>query len=72
MKTPYERGLDLTVRMYKDEFEIFVHEPESGEVDQKRFPYSFDEHPEFDKAIGNEIYSWLSLWADYLEEEDDD
>ena len=29
-------------------------------------PLSFDEHPEFDKNIGDEIYSWLSLWADEL------
>ena len=32
--------------------------------------FSPDEHPEFDAAIGNEIYSWLSLMADQMDEED--
>lgn len=35
-----------------------------------QLPYSPDEHPEFDTAIGEEIYSWISLWADQKEEED--
>ena len=44
--------------------EVDVYEPESGEVIQMQHPLSFDEHPEFDAAIGNEIYSWLSLWTE--------
>lgn len=62
-----ERNLELTIRMGEnDECEVDVYEPESGECKTIAFPFSPDEHPEFDAAVGNEIYSWLSLWADEL------
>ncbi|WP_191396168.1 hypothetical protein [Flavonifractor sp. An306] len=63
-----QRSLSLTIRMGEDAFEIDIYEPESGEVTRISHPYSFDGHPEFDKAIGAEIYSWLSLWKDELED----
>ena len=59
-----EKNLELTIRMENDHIEIDVYEPESGECSQIEAPLSFDEHPDFDKTIGDEIYSWLSLWAD--------
>lgn len=59
-----ERMLELTIRVNDDNFEVDVYEPESGDVVQFQCPYSPDEHPEFDKAIGDEIYSWISLWKD--------
>lgn len=59
-----QRMLELTIRLNNDSFEIDVYEPESGEVIQMQHPLSFDDHPEFDAAIGNEIYSWLSLWIE--------
>jgi len=61
-----EKNLELTIRMDNDYVEIDIYEPESGECSQIDAPLSFDEHPEFDKNIGDEIYSWLSLWADEL------
>ena len=61
-----EKNLELTIRMDNDHVEIDIYEPESGECSQIDAPLSFDEHPEFDKNIGDEIYSWLSLWADEL------
>lgn len=64
------RVLELTIRLNGDDFEVDVYEPESGEVVQIQHPYSPDEHPEFDKAIGDEIYSWISLWAEEGEERD--
>lgn len=64
MNEKIERHLDLTIRINDGEFEIDVYEPESGEVSQLQCPLSFDEHPEFDEAIGREIYSWLSLWSE--------
>jgi hypothetical protein len=64
------RVLELTIRLNGDDFEVDVYEPESGEVAQIQYPYSPDEHPEFDKAIGDEIYSWISLWAEEGEERD--
>ena len=38
---------------------------------QYQFPYSPDEHPEFDERFGQEIYSWISLWMDELEDNDE-
>lgn len=64
-----ERNLHLTICMDGDNVKIVVTEPESGEVSHFKFVYSPDEHPEFDRVIGNEIYSWLSLWADAEDEE---
>lgn len=64
------RVLELTIRLNGDDFEVDVYEPESGEVAQIQHPYSPDEHPEFNKAIGDEIYSWISLWAEEGEERD--
>ena len=61
------RLLELTVRLNKSDFELDVYEPETGEVKQMQFPYSADEHPEFDKAVGEEIYSWISMWAEEME-----
>ena len=65
-----QRTLELTIRLNENNFEVDVYEPESGKVAQMQLPYSPDEHPEFDTAIGEEIYSWISLWADQKEEED--
>lgn len=39
----------------------------AGEIKQIDLPFSPDEHPEFDKQLGDEIYSWMSL----MEEEDE-
>lgn len=64
------RVLELTIHLNGDNFEVDVYEPESGEVVQIQHPYSPDEHPQFDKAIGDEIYSWISLWAEEGEERD--
>lgn len=66
-----QRLLEITIRLNEDDFEIDVYEPESGEVAQYQHQYSPDEHPEFDETIGNEIYSWISLWRDELEDEED-
>lgn len=63
-----ERHLDLAIRIRGGEVEVDVYEPESGDVSQIQLPLSFDKHPDFDEAIGQEIYSWLSLWS---EEEDE-
>ena len=59
-----ERLLELTIRINEDDFEIEVYEPESGGFYRMQHPYSPDEHPEFDQAIGDEIYSWISMWKD--------
>lgn len=65
------RELELTIRLNEDDFAVDVYEPESGETSWMRFPFSPDEHPEFDRWIGEEIYSWISLWADEKEDENE-
>lgn len=62
MDEQIERHLELAIRLRDGEVEVDVYEPESGEIKQLQYPLSFDEHPDFDAAIGEEIYSWLSLW----------
>lgn len=65
-----ERNLDLRIGLAEDEsFAITVSEPESGLHTTFDFFFSPDEHPEFNNTIGDEIYSWLSLWFDEMQEE---
>lgn len=52
----------------EENIKIEVCEPESGECTKMQFTYSPNEHPQFDEAIGTEIYSWISLWMDQIEE----
>ena len=68
MKEKRQRLLELTIRLNEDDFEVDVYEPESGEIEELQHPFMPDEHPDFDKAIGDEIYSWLSLWYDEEEQ----
>ena len=68
-----EKTLELSIRMnaeegYLDNIEVDVYEPETGDCKQFQFPYSPDEHPVLDEKLGNEIYSWIQLWADQVEE----
>lgn len=64
-----EHTLELTIRINGDTAEVEVREPESRDCARIEAPFSPDEHPEFDQAIGNELYSWISLWK---EAEDED
>lgn len=59
-----QHSLELTIRIEGDNVAVDVYEPESGDITWFEFMLSPDEHPEFDDKIGNEIYSWLKLWAD--------
>lgn len=65
-----ERTLELTITLDEENVSCDVYEPESGECTTLKGSLSFDEHPEFNEAIGNEIYSWLSLWSDALKEQE--
>ena len=60
-------SLDLHFKIWNDErgfFDMIICEPKSGFAAKWEFPLSFDEHPEFNEWIGNEIYSWIAIWAD--------
>lgn len=67
-----EKHFEMNVRLTNGEIEIDLYEPESGEAEFQRFPYSPDEHPEFNEIIGNLLYMWLDPMADSEEENDDD
>ena len=68
-----ERTLTITITTNKNinTFDVDILEGESGIVDHiSDVPFSPDEHPEFNDAIGNEVYSWVQLMMD--EEEDEE
>lgn len=65
-----QRTLNLSISLDEDEIEVTVSEPESGESKHFRnFAFCPDEHPAFNEIIGEEIYSWISLWTDEADEE---
>lgn len=68
-----ERTLNLTI--YLDDYNKYVtvdfQEPESGESSRIVVPFSPDKHPELNERIGNEIYSWITLWADEMDDGED-
>jgi len=68
-----EKTLELSIRMNAkegelDNIEVDVYEPETGDCKQFQFPYSSDEHPVFNEELGNEIYSWIQLWTDQVDD----
>lgn len=66
-----KRMLDLMVTVNDDlsEISVEIYDPESAIRDSFTESFSPDEHPEFDKQIGDLIYSWATLMADNIEEE---
>lgn len=68
------KNLDLGFRLSNNgACEVCVTEPESGIHKTFEFYYMSDGiHPDFDDDLGREVYSWLSLWIDSLEDEEDE
>lgn len=66
------KNLELTFTLTNGEVEVIVYEPESGEFARINTPYSPDEHPEFDERLCREIYSWLSMWMDEMEDNNEE
>ena len=65
-----ERTLTVTITTNPGigTFDVDILEGESGIVDHIRdVPFTPDEHPQFNDAIGNEIYSWIQIM---MEEEE--
>lgn len=69
-----KRNLDIEIQYHLDGgdglVELTIRDNESGEFISDTFPYNPDEHHEFDYWIGGEVYSWLSLMADQMDEEE--
>ena len=64
-----ERSLDLNIKMNGNYFTVEIREPGGSGCSRIHALLSFDDHPEFDRMVGEEIYSWLEMWADEMEEE---
>lgn len=64
-----ERSRTLTVTLHVEDGNAVAEflEGETGERLSVVVPYSPDEHPEFNEAVGNELYSWLEM---LMEEQD--
>ena len=60
-----EKKLDIYITVEEGEFEAVVQEPETGETTSLRLPVAEQENSA--AAIGREIMSWVSLWADGIE-----
>ena len=58
------RSLDVKLTYNNGVVTAQIHDTESGLSTTIENVYSPDEHPEFDEAVGRELYSWLSLMAD--------
>ena len=56
-----QRNLNLTINLNENDFEIAMQEPESGETNQFTLPYNREE---IGRGIQDELFSWLSLWAE--------
>ena len=63
-----KKSLEVTVCLENRELTLEILEPESGDRQELVFPYSPEEHPEFNETVGNEIYSWAELMADEMED----
>ena len=73
MANNFERVLELTVRINEQrgevgEVEVDVYEPETGECATFPVAFSPDCHPEFDEKLGQEIYSWITIWGEQIEQ----
>lgn len=68
----FTKRLELTFHMTKNYIHVEIYEPESGEIAYVNAPYSPDEHPKFDEKLCMEIYSWLSMWMDEMEDSDEE
>lgn len=72
MNKMIKKNLELTLRLNeKGKITVYCYLPESGDIVAYYFNYKVGEHPEFYKKIGDEVYSWIELMADEMEEESD-
>lgn len=67
-----KRSLKVELVLEKDgTVRAELRDIESGLHKTIEAPFSQDEHPEFDAAVGEELYSWLTLMADEMEKEEE-
>ena len=69
MNSNRKRTLTLDLWIEDDNAMVEILEAETGDHVGIVIPYSWDEHPEFNERIGNELYAWLQLLADEIEQD---
>lgn len=64
-----ERNLHITISPRDEyEFRISVSEPETGEHVSRDFLYIPYAHEGLNEWIGNELYSWIAMMMDAMED----
>lgn len=67
-----KKNLELTLCLNeKGKITVYCCMPESSDIVAYYFDYKIGKHSEFYEKIGTEIYSWIELMADEMEEESD-
>ena len=64
MKITRELNLTLDIDTDAGTLSIVSYEPETGMTKQGDFGFNPAKHKRFDEWIGNEVYSWASIWAE--------
>lgn len=60
--------LEITLVVRNDNFDVDIHEPESGDFVSATFTDD-DKYSDMDRFIGNEIRSWINLMKDEMDDE---
>ena len=65
-----QRELEVNIKVTENEFYVLVEDSESGEyMNLGPYDYSDQERGRFDKELGDEIYSWISIAREGIIEE---
>ena len=64
-----KRKLELTFDLNKEDFTLDIRDPETGFHTVFPFSYEVFDLTLFSMTAGEELYSWLSLWRDMMEED---
>lgn len=74
--TRVEQALELTLKADAAGYTVESYQPDSGDFYRLQFCKNIDSREEIVRRIGEEVYSWLSLMdedlEDALREEDED
>ena len=63
-----KRTLELTIDLHEENFSLDIRDPDSCIHNEFFFPYSPFDLADFNQTVGEEIYSWISLWQDGMED----
>lgn len=66
-----KRTLELTIDLHEENFSLDIRDPDSCIHNEFSFFYSRHDLLDFNQTVGEEIYSWISLWRDAQDEMED-